>query len=262
MDAQVYYEKIIRKLRSAVEKDSRISKVLKSIKAGKCTHRETFMFADTYSAIMGQLLAELIPDMSEVGLREQVCTMLLNDSHKEINAIASDVQKSLDERSGVDLAPRKGSFPKERIAKVAHSLEDRTVPLETVQRRAEKAVSGVSRSFHDDFIKENAEYRAKAGFKCYITRIAVGKCCDWCASLEGRYEYGKEPEEVYHRHDSCSCITTYESGRLRRDVWNPNNEWQVSGSPPEEKDDVAPTVLTPEQSRTIEEKSAQKLGLT
>ena len=141
-----------------------------------------------------------------------------------------------------------------KISPIKHALADETVPMETIVRRAKSAPATIARSFHDDYIEKNAAFRSSAGLKCYITRNAAAKCCEWCTRMAGRYRYGEEPQDVYRRHDNCSCTVTYESGRKRQDVWS-KRTWEVPG-----KDAGAskPAVFSQEQAQTLQDEK----GLT
>jgi hypothetical protein len=121
------------------------------------------------------------------------------------------------------------------------------VPDEKIVRRAGSTAT-VSMSFHDDFVQENAAFRARAGLKCWITRETDGSCCRWCSALAGRYEYGEEPQDVYRRHDNCCCTVTYENGRKRQDVWS-KRTWEAPAAGAGAKE---PARLTPEQAAAKE----------
>ena len=115
-------------------------------------------------------------------------------------------------------------------------------------------------SFHDDYMKENAKFRNDAGLQCYITRVSSGNCCKWCANMAGHYKYPQEtPADVFHRHDNCSCTTTYENGRKRQDVWS-KKTWDAPEINPQ---DSQPTVFTQEQAKALEQRNlSQFKGLT
>lgn len=51
-----------------------------------------------------------------------------------------------------------------------------------------------------------------------VTRIAVGKTCDWCAKMAGTYT---DPSpEVFRRHDGCNCEIRSEGFRTRNGTVN------------------------------------------
>jgi hypothetical protein len=96
-----------------------------------------------------------------------------------------------------------------------------------------------SEAFYDDFIKENAKFRSKAGMKTTLTRIAEAKCCEWCAALAGTYEYGNAPDDIYRRHEFCRCTVTYQSKKISRNVWS-KKQWQSTPEELERRQDTKP----------------------
>lgn len=115
----------------------------------------------------------------------------------------------------------------------------------------------MAKSFHDDFIQKNADFRNKAGLKCYITRHSSGNCCKWCSSIAGRYLYKDTPSDVFRRHDNCNCTVTYENGKQRQDVWS-KRTWQAKETP---KEKYKPVKLNYEQAKAIEQKNLQYKGV-
>lgn len=235
-----------------MKRDPRLRAILKRIEAGKATAQDSF----TYSRIAAEIMAdELSGAVLSLDDREAVCTALLRDRYDDTVTQADAVQRILDAKSGLHMQPRRPAFPAERVQQIAHSLVQPDVSDEKIVRRAGSTAT-VAMSFHDDFVQENAKFRSRAGLKCYITRVTDGKCCAWCAKLAGRYEYGEEPEEVYHRHDNCGCTVTYENGRKRQDVWS-KREWEA----PEEGAGAGErVVLTEEQAKALQEKHGLTYG--
>lgn len=108
-------------------------------------------------------------------------------------------------------------------------------------------------SFHDDFVKEQADFRSRAGLKCYITRTTDGNCCPWCTKYAGRYEYGEEPESIFRRHDNCDCTVIYGSQVLRGAVNEKGRRtktWEEVD--PKKVRTAEPVRLTQEQAAEIE----------
>ena len=70
----------------------------------------------------------------------------------------------------------------------------------------------------------DADFRSKAGFKSYIVRKDHSGCCEWCARQAGKYEYPGVPEDVFGRHDNCTCTLTYHTDGKRQQVWS-KREW-------------------------------------
>lgn len=207
------------------------------------------------SEILGEILSENVLKISDIA---QSCEKILCEYYEYMNETNVRIQKELDEKNGLRIAVRKADFPEKRVKQIAKSLADPTVPPETIQRRAGSAVENVSRSFYNNFVRENAKFRSKAGIKCYIVRETDGNCCKWCSALAGRYVYSDEPNDVYRRHDNCTCTVTFENGRERQNVWS-KEKWKVT---PILKLPYKPLVLDKNQARAIERQNLRYKGLT
>lgn len=228
-----------------ISRDGICRAVQKKIDEGRADFTDTARYTDRAAELLGEVLAAYVPDIPPEA-RETLCKALLRQRYLDTNAMLNAVQRALDDAQGLHLAPQIADYPEERVDQAAHALADETVPMETIQRRAKSAPATIARSFHDDYIEKNAAFRDSAGLKCYITRIAAGGCCKWCTAMAGRYRYGEEPEDVYRRHDNCSCSVTYENGRKRQDVWS-KREWEAPEPGAGAGD---PVVLTAEQAAT------------
>jgi len=84
--------------------------------------------------------------------------------------------------------------------------------------------------------------------KSYLNRQTDGSCCKWCTKIAGRYDYGKAPEDIFKRHDNCTCTVTFESGRFRQDVWS-KKSWEEA---PKGVKIKKPIVLSQEQGQAVQ----------
>lgn len=234
-------------------KNKRLEYLKKKIKSKKATFADTAEYSEIISNITGSTFSNFISRMNEPGIKSYVCEELLKSRYADVNVVMSEVQKSLDEKTGINIAPQQADFPIDRVKKVADSLEDTTVSQDVIERRADSAVSNVAKSFHDDYIQKNAEFRSDAGIKCTITRTALGKCCAWCDAVCGTYVYGEEPEGIYRRHDNCNCEVIFENGRTVQDVWSKKTWEKPSGS-----NDYEPTSFSTEQAKALQDKNMPK----
>ena len=248
MDEQEMIRFLRSELYQAMERDPELRAALKHIEAGKGTFKDTAQYSERTSELLGQILSKHVDELPE-GMREAVCNAMLRERYEEVNGVCAEVQEMLDEPLGIRLQPQRAPYPAERVQQVAHALEDPTVALSVIQRRARAPVANVSKSFHDDYMKKNADVRSRLGFKCYLNRVAATGCCKWCTDIAGRYVYGDHPDEVFHRHDNCGCTVTYENGRERQDVWS-KRKWQAD--PAEvERQAKEPTVFSPDEAEDI-----------
>ncbi|HOR22354.1 MAG TPA: hypothetical protein PLY43_06485, partial [Ruminococcus sp.] len=242
------YEQLHAAIESRIASDPQLRALRKKISQGTATLAESSKYTQLCAQIMGQKLSGQVLGLSD---REGVCTQLLRDRYSDVNQVCEQVMRSVDERAGIAMNPRHAAFPAERVQQLAHSLTDPTVSDETIQRRANTGAANVAISFHDDFVDENAAFRSDAGYECYITRVVGGASCPWCSTMAGRFRYDWEemPEDIFRRHDNCTCTVTFEQGAFRQDVWS-KHSWQApetgAGAPP-------PKVFSKEEADRLEQ---------
>lgn len=239
----------------AILSDRQLLKIKDKIQSGKGTFEDTAKYSNRASELLGKYFSESVLDISEHE-RVEACTKLLNDRYDDINTLLDTTQRSIDSKSNLQIKPQHAEFDIDRAVQIGESLIDKTVPDSTIVRRAGSAPVTMSRSMHDDYIKANAEFRSRAGLKCYITRVSDNEPCKWCTRLAGRYEYGQEPDDVYRRHDNCGCTVTYESGRERQNVWT-KKKWAV---PDKEAGAEPPKVFTREEAQRLNNEHSDALS--
>ena len=240
------YEQLSAAIESRIASDPQLRALWKKIIHKTATLADSAKYSQLCAQIMGQKLAGEVLGLSD---RESVCIQLLRNRYNDVNQVCELVMRSIDESAGIAMNPRHTAFPAERVQQLAHSLTDPTVPDETIKRRANTGAANVAVSFHDDFVDENASLRSDAGYECYITRVVGGASCPWCSGMAGRYRNDEKPEDMFRRHDNCTCIVTFEQGAFRQDVWS-KRSWETpktgAGAPP-------PTVFSQEQADKLEQ---------
>ena len=214
------------RFRQKLALDPEIRSLSKKIADGTADFSDTSRLFWRRSVMLREYTQDTVLDLAPED-RQRLVEALLHRGYDDTTEALTIVQEALDEAQGLHLNPVVPKYPAERVVQVAHALMDPTVPDEKIVRRAGAPVANVNMSFHDDYMKENAKIRAKLGFKCYLNRVAAAGCCKWCTDIAGRYVYGDQPDDVFHRHDNCGCTVTFENGRERQDVWS-KRTWQAS----------------------------------
>ena len=239
-----------------IQADKVLKRLREKILSNRGTFRDTFEYSNRAAELLGANFSESVLAMS-LDDRVSACVELLRDRYDDIMPLLDAVQKRADSKNKLTIAPKHPPFNAERAEQIGTSLRDLSVSDERIQRRARSAPATATRAIHDDYIEANVELRSSAGIKCYITRVTDGNCCDWCTRVAGRYEYGTEPEGIFHRHDSCGCSVTYENGRERQDAGAPEpvrftqEQAAAAGAEP-------PRVFSKEEAKKLEaEKIAQ-----
>lgn len=252
---------LVEVLRSKSAHDPALRALLKSIDSGKANFRDTAQYSIRYSHQLGNILSENVLDIPP-DVRETAAEELLKYGYDDMNTILAEVQKSLDEQAGIHIRPQKSDFPSERVQQFAHSLIDPTVEDSVIKRRARSGSETITKSFHDSFIKKNAQFRNDAGLKCYITREG-SNCCKWCSEVAGRYELGSQPSDIFRRHDNCDCTIDYDGQKLRGKLNADGSRSKTWEEVPDADGSYEPKVISVADARAAEQRNLQQYrGLT
>lgn len=241
------------------DKDSKLAKILKRIQDGKGTFQDVALFSKECGAALSEAIAKNVtPDRLPNGqlyynIANTVLRATLKDNYDLVNMVAQAAQEQTDSKLNIHLAPKQAPFPEDRIHKIINGAADQTADSDTIKRRLDAPVRNVTESFYDDFVEENAEFRDEAGLKTYLVRQTNGKCCDWCASLAGRYLYEDAPEEVFAKHDNCTCTVEYITDKYRENV-HTKKRYALT---PEQRQEILknapkPTRFTKEQAENLQ----------
>ena len=219
MDEKSAVKEILAAYEKLIGADKRVKALEKKLADGTITLKEGAELNDLRARAFSKAFSGKVLDIAQ-GEREGACTALLREGCNDVDELAQAAQRAVLARQGLNLTPPAASFEEKRVYKVAHSLEDTTVPDETIERRARSATENVLRSQYDRNMKKGAETCSAAGLKTYIIRDSGSGCCKWCDEVSGKFAYGTEPKDVYRRHDNCTCTVVYESNRGRQNVWS------------------------------------------
>lgn len=233
--------------------DRKLATVSKRIRDGTATQVDGHTYAERLGknaskALQDVLIEENLPDGKlyyNIATRTVIPT--LENNQALINEAATEIQKTIDVKNKIHLNPVKPVFPSERINGLIDKMTADDITLEEALVWIREPIVNNSEAFFDDFIRENAQFRNEAGMKSTITRVAEYKACDWCKNLEGTYEYGKHPSEIFARHEFCRCEVTFTSNRTSQNVWS-KKSWKSS------EEELARRVGTKPQSMTVQER--------
>lgn len=247
------------------ENDRTLSRITKRIRDGTATQEDGHIYAirigkDSSRALRDVLTKDNLPDGKlyyNIATRTVIPT--LENNQALVNDAASQIQKRQDARKKLKLNPVRPSFPKERVDGLIDKMTADDIELEQALVWIEEPIINNTEAFYDDFIRENAEFRSGAGLKTKITRIAEVNCCSWCAALEGSWDYGSQPDEVFARHEFCRCSVTYESERTSQNVWS-KKTWESTPEEIARRENTAPKIQSKyERAQTLERLEKDKL---
>ncbi len=208
--------------------NGKYAKLWAKANGGKATYPD----AQEYSRIIADKWSELlkkycgvdsgVSGMSSDELATQV-SKALEQCYKGSSYYSSKVQDGINKSVGLNINGVEGKLDRTRITRLIEKLkngesvtEDILITAETEWLIDKPVVENISMSAVTDTIQENARLHTEAGLYSYIERKqGAGGCCDWCASVAGRYIYGEQPYDFFKIHKHCNCQITYMPSRQR-----------------------------------------------
>ena len=253
---------------AAMNSDStRFGKLLRRILDGRGTLSDVSRLATECGQELSEIIAKHItPELQSkmtYDIAREVLGTTLRDNYDLINIAAQTVQEDADKSQDIRIEPRKAPFPETRVDHIAYSVVDTTAAEKTLRRRLDSPVRNVTDSFYTDYVEENAKFRSDAGLKSVVIRETSGKCCEWCSSIAGRYEYPGVPAEIWGFHDNCTCSVTYTSEKTASIHSRKNRRGRrLEGK---ERDEVLarvkkPTVLTKIEAEKLQNRVLNEVG--
>ncbi len=211
-------EKLYENVQSSFERnlaaDKKAASLLEKINAGK----GNYVVAGDYAECVGESLRKAyqtnlsgIDGAMHWSTAKAVIEPTLEEEYGIVSTAAATVQQSLNTKAGMGLKAVKASYNSEAVS----GIMNKVCSYESYDAAAwvlRDAAVSFARSVVDRTLKANIDFQGKAGRAARVIRRAGFKCCDWCADLEGIYEYPNTPEDIYRRHDNCRCDVEYDPG--------------------------------------------------
>lgn len=220
------------RFRSSILRDRTLQRVGKRIETGRADLSDAHAFAERLGfnlsdALVGTLTQENLPNGTlYYNIAERTVIPALENNYELVNEAAATIQKTIDQQVGIGLGSVRADFPLERIQNLIDKMTADDITYEQVIRWLMEPIVNNSEAFADDYIRANADFRAKAGLRTKITRRVANNCCDWCAAMAGSWVYGSEPPDIYRRHEFCRCTVTYQSDKTSQNVWS-KRKWET-----------------------------------
>ena len=137
---------------------------------------------------------------------------------------AMQVVANLNEKAGVRIAPQKPIIDEDRVRGIVDKVSD-AENFDDVKWMLNDPVQNFAVHCVDQTVEQNALFQHRAGLRPRIKRDSGGKCCDWCAALDGMYEYPGVPRDIFMRHENCNCTVEFLPGDgSAQDVYS--KEWR------------------------------------
>lgn len=216
---------LLKKIRATfselISKNTTIAKLREAVRNGTATYVEAEEFAYEVGVALAEafsihLSASTLPDGKlHFNIADRVLRPLLEDDHKMVSEITTQVQTVLNRKAGINIKAQTAKVDIDRIEGFINKLSDAD-NFDDVAWVLRDPVVNYSQSVVESVLKANVDFQGKAGLRPKIIRKAERKCCKWCNSLAGEYDYPDVPDDVYRRHRNCRCTVEYDPGTGRR----------------------------------------------
>ena len=203
-----------------LKNDAEIKSLIEKINEGKATYKEVEDLSyrvgkDLSKSLLDNITEDILPNGHvPQNVAEKILHPTLNNAHNLVTNVAVKVQEDMN-----GLKAQKTDYNEEKAQGLVHKLTNGQ--FEDTKWILDEPVTLFVQSVADNTLKKNVDFQAHSGLKPQIIRKASSNCCSWCSDLEGTYDYGSEPKDVYRRHERCKCSVDYNPGNgKRQDVWS------------------------------------------
>lgn len=216
-------EQLQKRFSEKISVNPKIRALLKRIQDGGATYVD----AEDYAWLIGQALADVfrenissavLPDgRMYFNIADRVLRPLLEEDHAIISESAAMVQTALNQKANIGIKAQTVPVNKDRIDGIVNKVSE-SGTFDDVAWVLDEPVKNFSMNVVDETLRANVNLQGRAGLTPKVMRKAERKCCQWCADLEGAYDYPDVPDEVYQRHENCRCTVEYDpaDGKRRR----------------------------------------------
>ena len=242
--------------------DRKLATVSKRIRDGTATQIDGHTYAERLGKNASRALQEVLtPDRLPDGklyynIATRTVIPTLENNQRLVNEAATSIQAGIDAKNGIRMGSIEPEFPKSRVNGLIDKMCAEGIEIEDALKWLGEPIVNNSEAFYDDFQRDNAEFRYKSGLEPTISRIAEYNCCEWCAGLEGTYEYQYAPDDIYRRHENCKCSVTVTYKRSTENVWT-KKSWESTPEEIARREGTKPESMTAQERKEVLERLEQ-----
>lgn len=219
------YEAIKTEFEKKISGNSAIKSVMDSIESGNSTFRDAYKYAETLGDALAEsfdkiLSSDTLPDgKMYYNIAKAVVEPFLRENYEATADVAAQVQKVLNTKAKIGMNAITPEVDEDKTKGIIDYISN-AEQFDNVKKSFVDSTLNYTQSAVDDTIEQNVDFHAKSGMNPVVTRITVGRVCDWCKSLAGVHKYPVD-RDVYRRHENCRCIVEYDPGDgKKQDVWS------------------------------------------
>lgn len=226
LDYEQAAARVLEAFQALLRRDAGLARLNARIDKGLATYADAERLASITGREIGQLIRNELTALFPSGqvpreAAEAILPPALRRNYDIVSKAAERVQKALNDRAGIGLAPVRPRHRQERddnLVTYVTSQED----FASGAKRFPQLTENNSMQIVDDAVRENADLHYNAGLSPKIERRMSGRACAFCRERAGVFDYSVNMDkEVFRRHTNCQCTVEYNPGsgsRRRQNV--------------------------------------------
>lgn len=214
---------LLEKIKGSFEKGLENNETLKKL-AGKLSNGGWgFLEAEHYAlevgkelsgAFLGNLSADVLPNaIMYYNIAEKIIPPMMQQEYEISTDAALTVVRDINTKAGVKIAAQKPEIDADRVDGIVEKVSEKE--WQEIEWMFNDPIQNFAVHCVDKTVETNALFQHRSGRRAMIKRDSGGKCCDWCAAIDGVYEYPGVPREIFMRHENCNCTVEYIPGSGR-----------------------------------------------
>ncbi len=221
MDSQAVYVKMKSGFVSRFEQNKRIRKLLSRIDENKATFADLWAFSREVGRMASRSGIAVADDLLQTeDCYNEIMNYLRTCCFEPVADYAEQTQAIQNVKKGISLKALKAEFDAARASGIAHNVAQ-AVEVQEIQKMLGPSLENFTDKTIADTIHKNGRLQNGAGLKPVVIRVADPRCCEWCQSIAGVYNYEDVKEtgnDVWLFHDNCRCSLEFDNGRTIKKI--------------------------------------------
>lgn len=209
------------RFKSETALDPWVKSFRKKLKNGTATMTDVEAYAVRISRYASTATSAVLGEGVDWATTNKIMTPILKDINSMVTEANASVIKAARKAKKIGLAPVKPRFNGKdgdsvlaRVSSVSAKGGEEAV----IDKAIKQASEWFALASQGESLRMNAKQEYDAGLAPKLKRLEADKCCPWCASMAGEYDYKDAPTGIYRRHANCRCSIIYEPSRGRHEA--------------------------------------------
>lgn len=209
------------RFKSETALDPWVKSFRKKLKNGTATMTDVEAYAVRISRYASTATSAVLGEGVDWAIANEIMTPILKGVNSMVVEANASVIKTARKTKKIGLTPVKPKFNAkdgDSVLTRVTSVSAKGAEKEAIDKAIKQASEWFALASQGESTRANAKQEYDAGLSPKLKRLEAGKCCQWCASMAGEYNYKDAPTGIYRRHANCRCSIIYEPSRGRREA--------------------------------------------